>query len=211
MDNKVLLKEETVVSIADAIREKSGSSEKMTPAQMAVRIQNLTVGGSEDLIDDLNAIHGEEAKSTAEEAITTIEENVDEQAGLIEQISAALEGKSVGGGSGIDTCTVIFRTRDGTEAAMSIVATCYIDEEFVAYADIFTPALGEHNKAEIIINNVVCGSAAYVCSNYNHYSVPAFNYTGCEYIDFRTTQDVAIKITAGKNETAVIEIYDADD
>lgn len=74
MDNKVLLKEETVVSIADAIREKSGSSEKMTPAQMAVKIQNLTVGESEDLIDDLNAIHGEEAKSTAEEAITTIEE-----------------------------------------------------------------------------------------------------------------------------------------
>lgn len=42
MDNKVLLKEETVVSIADAIREKSGSNEKMTPIQMAARIQNLT-------------------------------------------------------------------------------------------------------------------------------------------------------------------------
>lgn len=98
MDKKVFLKEETVVSIADVIREKSGSSEKMTPAQMAVRIQNLTVGGSEDLINDLNAIHGEEAKSTAEEAITTIEENVDEQAGLIEQIQTALEGKTSSGG-----------------------------------------------------------------------------------------------------------------
>ena len=145
MDNKVFLKEETVVSIADAIREKSGSNEKMTPAQMAVRIQNLTVGGSEDLIDDLNAIHGEEAKSTAEEAVTTIEEVVGEQTDLISQIQTALVDKAAGEGGGesaaLENCTVTLDTREAWVYYQSVidgVPTAMKDESLASTSGVLT-------------------------------------------------------------------------
>lgn len=45
MDNKVFLNESTVVGIADAIREKTGSTEKMLPTEMISSIRSITGSG----------------------------------------------------------------------------------------------------------------------------------------------------------------------
>ena len=60
MDNKVFLNEATVVGIADAIREKTGSTERMLPAEMIGQIRSIAGSGG---------INTHDATATAEDIL----------------------------------------------------------------------------------------------------------------------------------------------
>ena len=48
-----IIKDETLTAIGDAIREKTGKTNKLTPAEMATEIAGITTGGGVDTLSDL--------------------------------------------------------------------------------------------------------------------------------------------------------------
>lgn len=84
MNKKYLISETTLTDIADAIREKTGGSAKIT---------------TDDFTEEIRAI------GTSE----NLDAEIQEQKEKIAQLTAALEGKAgASGGADIETCTVSF-------------------------------------------------------------------------------------------------------
>ena len=98
-----------------------------------------------------------EAVSTSEiiEDLTEANADVETMAGLIEELEAALEGKSVEGGeSAVETCTVVL------DANMYNYRPYHCSYTIVDDAGNITGAAIKDNTAlDITLSNVICGSA----------------------------------------------------
>ena len=98
--------------------------------------------------------------------IDRLNNTVASQASLLSQIQTALEGKSAGGGSSgggtsVETCTVMIKNGDTScEYDGPCIATC-LDEngEFTSYVD--APS-GPQYTFDLTIENVVCNTPIYV-------------------------------------------------
>ena len=138
--------------------------------------------------------------------INRINTAVETQADLIGQIKTALQGKGVSGGgnSVLETCTVTIRTRDGASALYYAIGTAVSDNQVQA---IDSPAsLGP--RSEIILSNVLCGSAIHIDWNKSMYGVPATSLQNAERM--YTVGNDDFKITNEAGASVVIEMYDND-
>lgn len=144
-----------------------------------------------------------EAVSTSEiiEDLTEANADVETMAGLLEELEAALEGKSVpGGGTNLETCTVTITSEVGW--LRDYGATIYINGEFDG------SYVKENTTYNVTIENVVCGSILYAVMS------------GTPVLFAATTNGAKLlgnhgavgffKITSQAGGTATITIYDAD-
>lgn len=119
---------------------------------------------SDELLTELNEISGAAtAATTVADGVEGVATNVDTQAGLIEQIQTALQGKAGGSGGSsadIDTCTVIFqRTNTGVQFR-GAAGTSYVDGEFCpVYIPLVSTSANSYET--MTLENIVCGSTIY--------------------------------------------------
>lgn len=116
-DIKVIANYSDIVAIANAVRGRTGGSEEMTLSGIVGGINEISISGGTDTSDATavaNDIMLDKTAYTAEGKVTgtfTIDDELTEQNDLISQISAALEGKSAGGGTTKNTVTVTVRNQ----------------------------------------------------------------------------------------------------
>lgn len=119
-------------------------------SEMIIQRESLTA-----IADEIRILSGTEGTMGLDAMKSNVSEanaNVDTEADLIAQISAALEGKTGSGGSGanVETCTVVI---SGHPSNASCAITRYVDDEFIV-----THSMPSNST----FYNVVCGSGIYV-------------------------------------------------
>ncbi len=126
---KVLVNDTSLSDIADAIREKNGTSETYKPSEMGDAVREIS--GAEDLSTELT-----------------------QQASLITQLETVLAGKAGGGsgGANLETCTVTVSADHATNRFSSIGFTS-IDENGKIIAQVATVS-----SNTTVVENVLCGS-----------------------------------------------------
>lgn len=111
------------------------------------------------LADEVRELSGETQAlgfSKMTEYIADANDEVDSQAATIAEISALLDGKGVlGGGTEIETCTVII-TGDLTIGFVG--ATIYQNGNVTDYRENYSVRIIGEATSELTINNVVCNS-----------------------------------------------------
>lgn len=151
---------------------------------------------------------------------SAIGDEVSEQAGLIEQISAALEGKGGGGGgtsNSITTCTVVLQTDDVTIPSDAYTEWSYA---FTVYNNgaIDCVSAIEANSIKGVrtttVENVVCGTSFYIYSGTHTYA-EAWNFDSSKIILFDGSPGVYSKVLQGtilasNGETVTLTFYDDD-
>jgi hypothetical protein len=149
--------------------------------------------------------------------INILNEQCNTQAGLIEQIQAALEGKAGGGGgASIPTCTIKI-INECTNLGCYLLMwhfLQFIDGEIIAThydntdAGIGNISLIDINAQEIILENIVCGSYAdFACEGYS------FSYcsiTNESYLIGEGSKSVAFITATEANSVCTVRIIDDD-
>ena len=126
---------ELFTNIANAIRAKTGSTEPIIAEDFPSAIEAIPVGGAVDL----------DAEVTEQETIAA------SQDALVGDIMAALEGKAVGGGSSVNTCTVNINNTYAEQ-------TLCIDYTTFENGSIVTKYMGTIPQGDTKLTNVVCNS-----------------------------------------------------
>lgn len=146
---RVIADKQDIVAIADAVRNKIGSTIEMSLGEIVTNINKIGSGSTVDL----------DAEVTAQENIIT------SQDALIASIASALEGKAAGGSGGMNpqTCTVNFSS---TNSSISCALTTIDDSGVVSVVTLFS-------SSNTSVSNVLCGSSLI----FNAAFVDLANYT----------------------------------
>lgn len=143
------------------------------------------------LADEIRVLSGtEEAMGldAMKNHIGEANDNVDTEADLIAQISAALEGKAGSGGSGVETCTLNYTAQP---------ASCYC----VTYMDgKLEPMMGQYNNSSyrytLVTENLVCNSIITITHSESH----EVTVSGAEYSHRNALGNYCYKVTAAAGE-----------
>lgn len=153
----------------------------------------------ENIADEIRVLSGTTEPLGLGEMATNVgaaNAQVAEIEGLIEELNAALDGKSVpgGGSSGdsIETCTVEI---NNNSSSYSGVYYTTVD----ANGKLVSVYNGSNNAYQRTINNVVCGSCVVVYT-----SASKFTTTNCEVLFQTTTAFYVVHITASAGEIAKV-------
>ena len=153
-----------------------------------------------NLADKIRVLSGTEDALTPSQMTSNVQsanDEVDAQSALIDQLSAALEGKAGGSGSGggsVGSCTVEISTSEGV--INDSTYSCVID-------GVLTSVNTNGNNAKsVVLNDVVCGS--FVCLSMSSTMISAEVASGVEVLGNNTS---LWKVTAGDGETAILKFY----
>lgn len=159
----------------------------------------------ENIADEIRVLSGTTEPLGLSEMATNVgaaNAQVAEIEGLIEELNAALDGKSVsGGGANVETCTVEISSEVGW--LQYCCATVYVNNK----VDVFTTSQFNQTHS-VTIENVVCGSTL-VGSMSGIPALFASATAGAEQINSNDKFGF-FKITAAANDTATIRLYDGD-
>lgn len=183
--NKYLIKEETLVDIANNIKNKTGISEPINVSDFASVINEIEL-------------------ENLDEEIAKQEEKIASQDELIASITAALEGKVAGGsGTNIETCTVnLIPPSNKTNLKYLGINLNILDNEKIIENNVGGTTF--ENSNGITIENVICGSFIIfdhsMTSNYNIF------INGIESDGIFGSDITVITIPHKNNETITIEL-----
>ena len=163
-----------------------------------------------ELGDKIRVLSGTEDTLTPSQMTSNVQsanDEVDAQSALIDQLSAALDGKAggSGSGSGVETCTVTIDCSAGGLILYSANILSY--GQINCVSENFYDKNNSHIGKVVSIENVVCGSAISVSVSGLVY--PAFDLVGAEQI-CHYSKDFTFKVTASAGTTATLTLYDND-
>lgn len=149
------------------------------------------------LADEIRELSGAEdamGLDTMAEHIGEANEDVATEAGLIAQITTALEGKAVGdgNGNGVDICTVTVRLPDG-----SIEAGAFID--YSGYSTI-------NGKTALARYDNTTGSSNYIEFRSIVQNTMMFVYHPSKVLSYPPYMSGDVKITAGNSQLIILQI-----
>lgn len=193
MEDKILCNVSDLEPIADAVREKENTNKLYSVEELKVKVPELIgSGGIElpvltnpatmiDVVVGKEFINGEGNKVTGTNPYekTTTDAQVAEIEGLIEELNAALDGKS-GSDAAVKTCTVTFR-QETSKGTLVLNRYSTYNGEFFSYDSGFTAwntsysILLTDDIGEYILENVVVGSYISISAIG---SVPVLTLTG---------------------------------
>lgn len=159
-----------------------------------------------ELGDKIRVLTGTENSMTPIQMTSNVQsanEEVDAQSVLIDQLSAALEGKAGGSNSevisSVNTCTVTINSFNNIEA---LSYTAFENEKIV------TKFIKQNSTTSFTLENVVCGSAIVF---YNHYDFNGFTHThDSKYIGQLTIHMCVLSAPTEADVNATITIFDDD-
>ena len=182
---------------------------------------------SADIVSSKTAyVNGVKVTGTNPYEKATTDAQVSEIGELVAELEAAMEGKSVGGGSGsggaIETCTVTISNEDVNKISFyQVIAAVYRD-------GLCNLAIGTHSTSGLLgeldmsqstltIHNVVCGSDIYVVPSVPSGCLGCTTNNASKHASFGgyigETGNLMVRvftITAPANGTATITLYDDD-
>lgn len=110
-----------------------------------------------NLADEIRVLSGTTEPLGLTEMATNVNDanaQVAEIEGLIEELNAALDGKSVSGGTAVETCTVEITT-SGSTAVFIGYAYMTIDDNGNIYVESYSVP---NNRGSVTLQNVICGT-----------------------------------------------------
>lgn len=209
---KILCDKEDLVAIADKIRQVTGETKNFNVPELSAAAVGSIGGGIDtsdataaavDIVSSKTAyVNGTKVIGTNPYEKATTDAQVAEIEGLIEELEATLDGKSVpGSGATVETCTVEISSEVGW--LQYCCATVYANNK----VDVFTTSQFNQTHS-VTIKNVICGSIL-VGSMSGIPVLFASATSGAEQINSNGMFGF-FKITAAANDTATIRLYDDD-
>lgn len=150
------------------------------------------------LADNIKVLKGADNITLQQMEDTIAETNTDivSQTDLIAQLTSALQGKSVPGGGGVETCTVVLDIRGYNNGyAYTVYENGAITSNVTAAYDI--PA------QTLTLNNVMCGTFVYL---YPSFPMPRSTITGGAQ-EYTVSGTLVYKIASAPNTTVNIKVY----
>ena len=168
--------------------------------------ENITVvmskGDLQPLANNIKTLNGLSQSDLVtlnemEKAVEDTNDAIDSQENLIAQISAALEGKTAGGGGGsIETCTV---TISGSSSGERPYYISYMTNE-----DVPAKVITNNSNLSVTLQNVLCGSVVTVSFYSSEGNSLMAGATNAVCIATRGYNFIAFRITAPSGGTATI-------
>lgn len=147
---------------------------------------------------DLNAANGGTSATTMAAAVDNTDTLVGDEATLLEQAIAALEGKAAGGSSSIETCTVTLSGLTSSYIPKSYAYTYVTDNGAIE-----SESINDNTEQNVTINNVVCGSCMIMCWTN---SADIKDISNATRLRFNSLDPSVVVCLIGANESGAVEI-----